>query len=50
MESKEERLLKAIFSENEDSDDNFTETGPIKVGTSITAPKIASFIVTGVSQ
>ena len=26
MESKEERLLKAIFSENEDPNDNYPET------------------------
>ena len=31
MESKEERLLKAIFSENEDPDDNYPETYVEKV-------------------
>ena len=32
MESKEERLLKAIFGENEDSDDNYPETYAEKAG------------------
>ena len=32
MESKEERLLKAIFSENEDPDDNYPETYAEKAG------------------
>ena len=32
MESKEERLLKSIFSENEDPDDNYPETYAEKAG------------------
>ena len=32
MESKEERLLKAIFSENEDPNDNYPETYAEKAG------------------
>ena len=32
MESKEEHLLKAIFSENEDPDDNYPETYAEKAG------------------
>lgn len=32
MESKEERLLKAIFSEKDDADDNYPETYAEKAG------------------
>ena len=32
MESKEERLLKAIFSEKDDADDNYSETYAEKAG------------------